>query len=303
MSARAALCLIGLGLALVGPAAVTEAAAPDTTPRPPLDRLTLAAATPAGGTGTVSPATVGTLPTQPTGIGILSAPPTGALRPRNRPPSPQVAAMLIRPAERVPVAPQATPRPAVRGPEVLQQVLFGRAKKRRGSVCGSLDIQGEDAGQIAGTLRGCGAKNAVRVRSVAGVQLSTPALMTCDTAKALQKWVKSDVTKAFGRANRVTRLRVAAHYSCRTRNNRPGAKISEHGRGRAIDISGFGLEDGTMVTVLKGWRDKSTGRPLRRLWKAACGPFRTVLGPEADIYHRDHFHLDTARHRSGRYCR
>ena len=77
----------------------------------------------------------------------------------------------------------------------------------------------------------------------------------------------------------------------------------EHGRGRAIDISGFTLESGTTVSVLKGWRDRSTRKALQRMWKAACGPFRTVLGPDADIYHRDHFHLDVARHRSGRYCR
>ncbi|NIZ14850.1 extensin family protein, partial [Phaeobacter sp. HF9A] len=225
------------------------------------------------------------------------------LRPAPRPDSPQMLAVLARPADLAGIAPLATLRPAMRSPEFVQQVLFGRAKRRRGSVCGDLDIQGEEAGDIAGTLQGCGARDAVRVRSVSGVALSTPALMTCDTAKALNSWVSRDVEKAFGRANRVVRLRVAAHYSCRTRNNRPGAKISEHGRGRAIDISGFTLADGTLITVLKGWQSKSTRGPLRRLWKSACGPFRTVLGPEADSYHRDHFHLDTARHRSGRYCR
>jgi len=28
-----------------------------------------------------------------------------------------------------------------------------------------------------------------------------------------------------------------------------------------------------------------------------------VLGPEAARYHQDHFHFDTARYRSGSYCR
>jgi len=37
--------------------------------------------------------------------------------------------------------------------------------------------------------------------------------------------------------------------------------------------------------------------------RAACGPFGTVLGPNADRFHQDHFHFDTARHRSGPYCR
>jgi hypothetical protein len=37
--------------------------------------------------------------------------------------------------------------------------------------------------------------------------------------------------------------------------------------------------------------------------KAACGPFGTVLGPNSNRFHQDHFHFDTARYRSGSYCR
>jgi len=36
--------------------------------------------------------------------------------------------------------------------------------------------------------------------------------------------------------------------------------------------------------------------------RGACDSFTTVLGPHADIYHRDHFHMDLARHgRDGTY--
>ena len=43
---------------------------------------------------------------------------------------------------------------------------------------------------------------------------------------------------------------------------------------------------------------------LRNLHRAACGPFGTVLGPNANAAHRDHYHFDTARYRSGTaYCR
>jgi hypothetical protein len=42
---------------------------------------------------------------------------------------------------------------------------------------------------------------------------------------------------------------------------------------------------------------------LHRLHKSACGVFGTVLGPEANDAHRDHFHLDLAQRRSKRsYC-
>jgi len=296
MSVRAVVRLAGGAMVLLHAVSGVTIAAPETTPRPPLERGTdvvLREITDVSATAAVTA----------TAAAVVMPSLASQLRPQIRPVSPQVLAAAARPVDLMPVAPGGTLRPMIRTLAFMQQVLFGRARKRRGSVCGDLDIQGEAAGDIPGKLKGCGARDAVRVRSVSGVALSTPALMTCDTAKALNKWVSRDVETAFGRSNRVQRLRVAAHYSCRTRNNRPGARISEHGRGRAIDISGFVLEDGTTVSILKGWRDKPTRKALRRMWKSACGPFRTVLGPEADIYHRDHFHLDIARHRSGRYCR
>jgi hypothetical protein len=41
---------------------------------------------------------------------------------------------------------------------------------------------------------------------------------------------------------------------------------------------------------------------LRRLHKGACGVFGTVLGPEANEAHRDHFHFDLAHRRHSAYC-
>jgi hypothetical protein len=41
---------------------------------------------------------------------------------------------------------------------------------------------------------------------------------------------------------------------------------------------------------------------LRRLHKGACGPFGTVLGPEANEAHRDHFHLDLAPRKRSAFC-
>jgi hypothetical protein len=226
-----------------------------------------------------------------------------SLRPATRPVSAQILAAAMLPADVPSDVMHQSLRPAVRPDTIVQQALFKRRRLRKGSVCGDIDIQGTTVGSVVAKLPGCGAKNAVRVKSVAGVTLSQESVMTCETAKALKHWVSKDVEKAFGRRNRVVSLQVAAHYACRTRNNRPGAKVSEHGRGKAIDISGFKLEDGTMVTVLEGWKARDTRKRLAKIWKAACGPFGTVLGPEADRHHRDHFHLDVARHRGGSYCR
>ncbi len=224
-----------------------------------------------------------------------------SLRPQLRPQGWEDAAVVTTAALVLP-DPDLSLRPATRPAIVAEQALFKRRMRRKGAVCGDIDIQGKEVGAISGNLTACGSTEAVRVTSISGVALSTPSLMECDTAKALNKWVTKGVQPAFKRVGKVVSLRVAAHYSCRTRNNQPGAKLSEHGKARAIDISGFTLEGGETVTVLGGWQDAAMKARLQKAWKAACGPFQTVLGPAADRYHQDHFHLDTAK-RGGRYCR
>lgn len=190
-------------------------------------------------------------------------------------------------------------RPWVRPDSITEQALAKRRMRRKGAVCGDLDIQGEEVGYVPGRIKACGIKDAVKLRAVAGVSLSQQSLVNCATARAIKKWVEKGVQPAF-RGNKVVTLKVAAHYSCRTRNNRPGARISEHGKGNAIDISGFVLRDGKVVTVLNDW---GRVKALRKVHRAACGTFGTVLGPHADRYHKDHFHFDIARHRGGPYCR
>lgn len=195
-------------------------------------------------------------------------------------------------------------RPLFRSRKVEKTARTQREMLKKGAVCGDLAIQGEALGRVKGKLSGCGVDNAVKVRSVSGVKLSTGAVMDCTTANALKAWMERAAKPALSRSGGgLKSVRVAAHYACRSRNNQKGAKISEHGKGRAIDISGFVLNNGTEVSVLQGWNARTYSRPLRQMHKAACGPFGTVLGPNANRFHRDHFHFDTARYRSGSYCR
>lgn len=218
-------------------------------------------------------------------------------RPRLRPLSDQVQAAEA-PASIGPLT--LSLRPQTRPASVGQAI----ARRQAGAVCGPIEIQGEKIAAIKGRIPGCGIENAVRITSVSGVKLSTAATMDCTTAKALNTWVRKGVQPAVGsKGGGVKQLRVVAHYACRTRNNRAGAKISEHGKGRAIDIAGIGLRDGSEISVLRDWGRGDDGRALRQMWRAACGPFGTVLGPESDPFHKDHFHFDTARYRSGSYCR
>lgn len=184
---------------------------------------------------------------------------------------------------------------------VPQPKAIGRSK---GGLCGIKSLSGQSIATIPARVPGCGLTDGVRVTAVDGIQLSPSALMDCATAQALAQWVKSGLKPAVGRkGGGVAEIKVAAHYICRTRNNKSGGKISEHGRGKAIDISGITLKNGARIKVLTGWRDPAQGRMLKSMHKSACGPFGTVLGPNADRHHRDHFHFDTARHRNGAYCR
>ncbi|WP_244470312.1 extensin family protein [Microvirga vignae] len=89
----------------------------------------------------------------------------------------------------------------------------------------------------------------------------------------------------------------AGSYSCRPRNNRRGAKLSEHSFGNALDIMAFVLADGREITVMKGWKGNPAEQDfLREAFVGACRYFTTVLGPGADAFHYDHLHIDLARH-------
>ncbi|MFD1195579.1 extensin family protein [Seohaeicola saemankumensis] len=171
-------------------------------------------------------------------------------------------------------------------------------------ICNDPALRGEVVGEVPGGITGCGIANAVRLHEVNGVQLSSGAVVDCPTARAFGSWVDRGLMAAVGnKGGGVQSIRVAASYACRTRNHQPGARISEHGRGKAIDVSGYRLRDGTDVTVLRDWGTGRNGRALKQMHRAACGTFGTVLGPDSDRFHQDHFHFDTARHRGGPYCR
>ena len=127
---------------------------------------------------------------------------------------------------------------------------------------------------------------------------------------AVDRWVERVVIPAarYHLGATVVELKVAASYSCRPMNHVDGARLSEHGHANAVDISAFVLADGR-----DGGRSSPAGGArlaernfLRDVHRGACGVFTTVLGPAYDINHRDHFHLDLARHGrdgEGRICK
>ena len=154
---------------------------------------------------------------------------------------------------------------------------------------------------------GCGITNGYKIYTINDIGLQPAAEITCDMADSLSTWL-ADVVQPAARAVygvRVVSLKVLASYSCRARDNVFGAKLSEHGFGNAIDLGAFILADGREVNVLHDYYGSAQDQHfLQQIRKAACGYFSTVLGPGADRYHANHFHLDKMFLRKGRgvYC-
>ncbi|WP_425097609.1 extensin family protein [Tropicibacter sp. S64] len=191
----------------------------------------------------------------------------------------------------------------VRG--LLKQAFAGgdETSFEGGGLCGDPLLVGERIGTVDGNGV-CGVEDAVSLRAIGSVTLSQPATLNCKTAQTLRSWLETGAKPAIGkRGGGLSELKVAAHYACRTRNHQRGAKISEHGKGNAIDISAVRLKDGTEISVLHHWGRGKDGKALKEMHKSACGPFGTVLGPGSDGFHKDHLHFDTASYRSGSYCR
>ncbi|MEL7542255.1 MAG: extensin family protein [Pseudomonadota bacterium] len=145
--------------------------------------------------------------------------------------------------------------------------------------------------------------------SSGSVKLTPAATVRCPMIPAMDRWMNEVVQPAALRhfGARVTNVKVAASYGCRPRNNKPGGKLSEHGYANALDVSRFTFADGRTAEI-KEWRrgPSETRAFLRAVHKRSCKIFTTVLGPNADKYHWDHFHFDLARHgRRGtfHYCR
>jgi hypothetical protein len=138
-------------------------------------------------------------------------------------------------------------------------------------------------------------------------KLNHESTMNCPMYSAVDRWLEQVVQPAsmarFGQP--VTELRIMGTYSCRRMNNgQASARMSEHSFANAIDVGGFKLADGSIITVLKGWKGGEQEQNfLREVHSGACSNFATVLGPGADAFHYDHFHFDLARHGSGRTSR
>jgi hypothetical protein len=135
------------------------------------------------------------------------------------------------------------------------------------------------------------------------VTVQPTATLACPIVSALDSWFAAGVQPAalkwFG--VQVAEIRQISAYSCRGMNGQPGARISEHAFGNALDIASFTLADGRKITVKDGWRGAPEEQGfLRDVHASACQQFSTVLAPGSNAFHYDHIHVDLMRRSSRR---
>lgn len=152
---------------------------------------------------------------------------------------------------------------------------------------------------------GCSTLNSVRLDEVSGdkggLGVTNLGVVSCPLANSFAGWARFGVDRAARQilGSPLVRVETMGSYSCR--NVAGTRRLSAHSRAEAIDIAAFVLADGRRISVLNGWNASKKEREfLRTVHGSACKRFGTVLGPEYNAAHRDHFHLELG---NGSFCR
>ena len=145
---------------------------------------------------------------------------------------------------------------------------------------------------------GCTALGAVRLTSLRSdngtLQIANLGPVTCPLASTLSGWARFCVDRAAKAilGSPLVRIETLGSYSCR--NVAGTSRLSAHASANAVDVSGFLLADGRRITVLRDWDSESPQIRafLATIRDSACKRFGTVLSPQYNAAHRDHFHLE-----------
>lgn len=148
---------------------------------------------------------------------------------------------------------------------------------------------------------GCSAFNSVKLLDI-GVPATNLGAMTCNLAANFAAWARYGVQPAARvvLGAEIEKIETFGTYNCRPIAG--SGKLSEHAHSNAIDVSAFVLSDGRRISVQKGWGgDKQTRQFLKVVHDSACKRFNTVLSPDYNAAHHDHFHFDMGGR--GGFCR
>ncbi len=147
----------------------------------------------------------------------------------------------------------------------------------------------------------CSIENPVLLSSLSnGIEVAPASLMACPVAESLARWMSEVVAPEAERQfqSAPTKLLIGTSYQCRDQRN--GAKLSEHALGNGVDIMGFEFAKRVPLTIASQPESSPEATFQSAIQKAACPIFNTVLGPGSDADHGDHLHLDL-RQRKGDY--
>lgn len=143
--------------------------------------------------------------------------------------------------------------------------------------------------------------NAVLLPGNKRIEVRPAPHLRCAMAEQLALWLKDDAVPRVAAAGAVIHaLEAYESFECRGRNRKMLGKVSEHGKGNAVDLKGLTFADNRYFHLT----DLMAAKDLRNsLKESACARFTTVLGPGSDGYHEQHIHLDLAERRNGfRIC-
>lgn len=188
-----------------------------------------------------------------------------------------------RPAASTPKRPQVATTPSFSSPEAQKCAVDLQQAGVRFTPLPNQDHGG-----------GCSSIDSVKLLDI-GTPTSGLGPMTCPLARNFAAWAQYAVRPAarqyFGQE--VVKIETFGTYSCRNIYGGRSGRLSQHAYSNAIDVSGFVLADGRRVLLKGGWNgDRASQDFLRALHKSACRRFGTVLGPEYNAAHHDHFHFD-----------
>ncbi|MBY6110444.1 extensin family protein [Halomonas sp. DP1Y21-3] len=140
------------------------------------------------------------------------------------------------------------------------------------------------------------------VRYAGGQSRLQPSVMTrCPLAVAWAVFERHELSAA-ARAHLgvdVAQIEHFGSFACRNIYGRAEGRRSQHASAEALDVAAFELEDGRRVSLSGHWGKGAEGRFLKEVGQRACKVFGTVLGPDYNAAHADHFHLGVG----GRVCR
>ncbi|MBV8536023.1 MAG: extensin family protein [Alphaproteobacteria bacterium] len=185
------------------------------------------------------------------------------------------------------------------GPPSDRPALPSAAASRSGPTAGELCLQELSQRGISyepmpmyATASACNVTNGVRVAGLL-TPFSRPASLSCPMALRLDEFEINVVQMAAQRyfKRKVIEVRQVGSYTCR--NIAGSHRLSMHASGQAIDIAGFLLDDGTLISVKNDWSGRGApAKFLHEVARGACGLFSVVLTPNTNADHHEHLHLD-----------